>query len=115
VLTWDQLFRTVGAAVGVEPQLVHIPSDFIAACIPEKLGTLTGDKSVSVVFDNTKIKRFVPSYRATTTFAEGIRKSLAWFNADPSRQQIDHQVNATLDKLICAYEKGMSEAIKSFA
>jgi nucleoside-diphosphate-sugar epimerase len=115
VLTWDQLFRTVGAAVGVEPQLVHIPSDFIAACLPEKQGTLIGDKAVSVVFDNTKIKRFVSSYRATTTFAEGIRRTLAWFDADPARKQIDHQVNATLDKLILAYEKGMDEAIKSFA
>jgi nucleoside-diphosphate-sugar epimerase len=115
VLTWDQLFRIVGAAVGVEPQLVHIPSDFIAACLPDKRGTLLGDKSVSVVFDNSKIKRFVPSYRATTTFAEGIRQSLAWFNADPSRKQIDQQVNATMDKLISAYEKGMSEAIRGFA
>ena len=114
VLTWDQLFRIVGAAVGVEPQLVHIPSDFIAACLPDKKGTLIGDKSVSVVFDNSKIKRFVPSYSATTTFAEGIRRSLAWFNADPSRKQIDHQVNATMDKLISAYEKGMSEAVRSF-
>jgi nucleoside-diphosphate-sugar epimerase len=115
VLTWDQLFRIVGAAVGVEPQLVHIPSDFIAACVPEKEGTLTGDKSVSVVFDNTKIKRFVPGYCATTTFAEGIRRSLAWFNADPSRKQIDHQVNATTDKLISAYEKGLREAVRGFA
>ena len=115
VLSWDQLFRIVGAAVGVEPHLVHIPSDFIAACVPEKTGTLIGDKSVSVVFDNSKIKRFVPGYRATTTFAEGIRQSLAWFSADPSRKQIDHQVNATMDKLISAYEKGMSEAVRSFA
>jgi len=115
VLTWDQLFRIVGAAVGVEPHLVHIPSDFIAACVPEKTGTLIGDKSVSVVFDNSKIKRFVPGYRATTTFAEGIRQSLAWFSADPSRKQIDHQVNATMDKLISAYENGMSEAVRSFA
>lgn len=115
VLTWDQLFRIVGAAVGVEPQLVHIPSDFIAACLPDKTGTLIGDKSVSVVFDNSKIKRFVPGYCATTTFAEGIRQSLAWFNADPSRKQVDHQVDATLDKLISAYEKGMSEAVQSFA
>src|ERR1035441_688282 len=107
VLTWDQLFRIVGAASGVEPKLVHIPSDFIATCIPEKKGTLIGDKSVSVVFDNSKIKRFVPGYCATTTFAEGVRQSLAWFNADPSRKQIDHEVNATLDRLIAAYEKGM--------
>src|SRR5450631_307902 len=115
VLTWDQLFRIVAAAVDVEPKLVHIPSDFIIACVPEKEGTLTGDKSVSVVFDNSKIKRFVPGYCATTPFAEGVRQSLAWFNADPSRKQIDHQVNATLDKLISAYEKGMSEAVRSFS
>jgi nucleoside-diphosphate-sugar epimerase len=115
VLTWHQLFRIVGAAVGVEPKLVHIPSDFIIACVPEKEGTLIGDKSVSVVFDNSKIKRFVPGYCATTTFAEGVRQSLAWFNSDPSRKQIDHQVNATMDKLISAYEKGMSEAVRSFA
>jgi nucleoside-diphosphate-sugar epimerase len=115
VLTWDQLFRIVGAAVGVEPQLVHIPSDFIAACLPEKTGTLLGDKSVSVVFDNSKIKQFVPGYCATTSFAEGIRESIAWFNADPARKQIDGPVNATMDKLIAAYEKGISEAIRSFA
>jgi nucleoside-diphosphate-sugar epimerase len=114
VLTWDQLFRIVGSAAGVEPKLLHIPSDFVAACIPEKTGTLLGDKSVSVVFDNSKIKHFVPDYRATTTYAEGIQKSLAWFNADPARKQIDHQVNASMDKLIGAYEKGMSEAVQSF-
>jgi nucleoside-diphosphate-sugar epimerase len=115
VLTWDQLFRIVGAAVNVEPKLVHIASDFIIACLPEKQGTLIGDKSVSVVFDNSKIKRFVPGYCATTSFAEGVRQSLAWFDADPSRKQIDHQFNATLDRVIAAYEQGMSAAVKSFA
>jgi hypothetical protein len=105
----------VGNAVGVEPQLVHIPSDFIAACWPDKQGTLTGDKSASVVFDNSKIKRFVPGYCATTSFAQGIRRSVAWFNADPSRKQIDHQTNAIWDKLISGYEKGMSDTVRSFA
>jgi nucleoside-diphosphate-sugar epimerase len=115
VLTWDRLFQIVGAAVGVEPQLVHIPSDFIAACIPDKRGTLLGDKSVSVVFDNSKIKQFVPDYSPTTTFAEGVRRTLAWFNADPARKQVDQQLSATMDKLIAAYEKGMSDAIRSVA
>jgi nucleoside-diphosphate-sugar epimerase len=115
VLTWDQMFRIVGNAVGVEPQLVHVPSDFIAACWPDKKGTLTGDKAVSVVFDNAKIKRFVPGYCATTSFAEGVRRSLAWFDADPARKQIDQQTHAIWDKLISGYEKGMSEAVRSFA
>ena len=114
VLTWDQLFRIVGAEVGVEPKLVHIASDFIAACLPDKVGSLIGDKSVSVVFDNSKIKRFVPGYCATTSFAEGVQKALAWFNADASRKQIDDQVNTKMDKLISAYERGMAEAVRSF-
>jgi len=114
VNTWDQWYRIVGAAVGVEPQIVHIPSDFLIACMPELQGTLIGDKSVSVVFDNTKIKRFVPGYCATTSFAEGIRQTLAWFGADPSRKQIDAARNAALDKVIDAYEKGMRDAVASF-
>jgi hypothetical protein len=69
---------------------------------------------LSVVFDNTKIKRFVPGYCATTSFAQGIRRSLAWFNADPSRKLIDKEANATWDKLIAAYEKGLVDAVRSF-
>jgi nucleoside-diphosphate-sugar epimerase len=114
VLTWDQLYRIVGTAVGVEPKLVHMPSDFIVACLPDKEGSLLGDKSVSVVFDNAKIKRFVPGYCATTSFAQGIRRSLAWFNADPSRKLIDKEANATWDELIAAYEQGLAEAVRSF-
>src|SRR5215467_8245869 len=114
VLTWDQLFRTVGTAVGVEPQLVHMASDFIVACMPEKEGTLIGDKAVSVVFDNRKIKRFVPGYCATTSFADGVRQSLAWFDADPVRKKIDEKANADWDKLISLYEKAMEEAAGSF-
>jgi nucleoside-diphosphate-sugar epimerase len=115
VLTWDQLYRTVAEAVGVEAHIVHIPSDFLVACIPGMEGTLIGDKSVSVVFDNTKIKRFVPDYVATTSFAQGIRRSLAWFDADPKRKLIDENENAIWDKLISGYENGLKETVKSFS
>jgi nucleoside-diphosphate-sugar epimerase len=114
VLSWDQLYGIVGAAAGVEPRIVHIPSDFIVACSPGMEGSLLGDKSVSVVFDNRKIKRFVPDFIATTRFDRGIRQSLAWFDADPSRKRIDAELNATLDKLIATYEEGLAEAVKRF-
>ena len=113
VMTWDQWYRLVAEAAGVEPKLVHIASDFIAACDPDAEGSLIGDKAVSVVFDNSKIKRFVPGYCATTPFTEGIRRTIAWFNADPQRKQIDHQANVQWDKLIAAYERGKSEAVKA--
>jgi len=114
VMTWDQWYRIVGDAIGVEPRIVHIPSDFLIACKPELQGTLIGDKSVSVVFDNTKIKRFVPGYCATTSFAQGIRQTLAWFDADPSRKHIDAAWSAALDKVIDVYEKGLRDATASF-
>ena len=101
-MSWDQFYRVAGTAAGVEPDLIHIPSDFIGACMPESLGGLIGDKSVSVVFDNSKIKRLVPGYCATMPFREGIRKTLAWFDADTSRKQIDEEANARWDKLIDA-------------
>jgi nucleoside-diphosphate-sugar epimerase len=114
VMTWDQFYRIVGAAAGVEPELIHIPTDFIGACLPDKLGGLKGDKAVSVVFDNSKIKRFVPGYCATVPFAEGIRRTMAWFDADPARRQIDSDANERWDKLIAAYQAGAAAAAKLF-
>jgi hypothetical protein len=78
------------------------------------VGNLIGDKAYSTVFDNSKIKRFVPGYRATTPFAEGIRRTLAWFDADPARKRIDADANAAWDKLIEGYESGTREAIRRF-
>lgn len=114
VMCWDQYFRIAAEAAGVEPQLVHLPSDFIGACLPESLGGLIGDKAVSVVFDNSKIKRFVPDYCATTPFWQGIRRTIAWFDADPSRKQIDDSANAAWDKLIDGYGRGLEETRRSF-
>jgi nucleoside-diphosphate-sugar epimerase len=113
-MTWDQYYRIVAEAAGAEPQLVHIPSEFIAACLPDALGSLIGDKAVSTVFDNSKIKRFVPGYCATVPFAQGIRRTLAWFDADPARKQIDEAASAAWDKLIDAYEDGTRAALRRF-
>jgi hypothetical protein len=72
---------------------------------------LIGDKSTSVVFDNTKIKHFVPGFCATTPFARGIERTLAWFDADPARQQIDAAMDQHWDRLISAYEHGLQNAL----
>ena len=114
VMCWDQWYRLTAEAAGVEPNLLHVASDFLAACIPESRGGLTGDKAASVVFDNTKIKRFVPEYSATMPYTLGIRRTIAWFDADPARRQIDEEANARWDKLIDAYERGTGEALRLF-
>jgi nucleoside-diphosphate-sugar epimerase len=115
VLTWDEIYRQTAAAAGVEARIIHIASDFIAACMPEMTGTLVGDKAGSAVFDTTKIKRFVPDFRAVTPYAEGIRRTIAWFDADPARQQVDAEMDARWDRLISAYEQGLTNAVAAFA
>ena len=116
VLTWNQIFQQVAQAAGVNaPKFVHVPSDFIISCVPAVEGTLLGDKAVSAVFDNTKIKRFVPGFRAETLFALGIRRTIAWFDADPARKQIDDVTNQRWDKLASAYERGLAQAKAQFA
>lgn len=114
VMTWDQFYRITAQAAGAEAHIVHIASDFIGACLPETVGSLIGDKASSVVFDNSKIKSFVPDFRAKVPFAEGIRRTIDWFDADPRRKEIDEDANATWDKLIDAYERGLGEAVRKF-
>ncbi len=115
VLTWDQIYTYTAEAAGVSsPRFVHIASDFITACLPDMMGTLTGDKSHSALFDNTKIKRLVSDYVATTRYRDGIKKTVAWFDANPRRQAIDDAENARWDKLIAAYERGLVAAKTEF-
>ncbi len=82
---------------------MHIPSDFIARVAPELAGSLLGDKTWSAVFDNSKIKSFVPGFEATIPFQEGIRRTVAWFAADERRRRVDEAVNAQMDVILAAY------------
>ena len=52
VLAWDQIAHTLAASLGVSADIVHVPSDTIAAADPEWGAGLLGDKSHSLVFDN---------------------------------------------------------------
>ena len=103
VLTWNQIYETIADALGVDAEIVHIPSDVIARVDPELGASLLGDKTWSTVFDNSKIKAFVPGFQATIPLREGIRRTLAWFDADAQRQRVDAGVNAEMDRLLAAY------------
>ena len=107
VLTWNQIYETIADALGVKANIVHLASDFIARVSPSLTGPLLGDKTWSAIFDNSKIKAFVPGFQAAIPFREGIRRTLAWFDADKSRQRVDEAVNAELDRILAAYAKAV--------
>ena len=105
VLSWNQIYETVARAAGAKARIVHIPSETIADYadshgFPSVRGTLLGDKSHSALFDNSKIKRFVPGFVATIPFSEGIKKTIDWFDADPGRKVVKAETNRFLDELI---------------
>lgn len=115
VLTWDQIYLATARAAGVEePHLVHIASDFIISCVPELEGSLLGDKATSVVMDNSKIKRFVPDFIATTRYADGIKQTIAAFDADPAKRVVDEDANERYDLLIKTYMDGLNRAKEAF-
>jgi nucleoside-diphosphate-sugar epimerase len=103
VITWNQIVETLAEAAGAEAGIVHVPSDLIAAYFPEWGLSLLGDKAFSMIFDNSKTRRFVPDFKAAIPFSEGAKEILAWFDADPARRTVDESFNRTMDRMIAAY------------
>jgi nucleoside-diphosphate-sugar epimerase len=99
VLTWDQIARALGAALGLTPRIVHVPSDVIASADPVWGAGLLGDKAHSMVFDNSKLRSVVPLWRAVVPFERGAREIADWYLADPARQVVDERLDAVMDKL----------------
>jgi nucleoside-diphosphate-sugar epimerase len=106
VLTWDQITRALGAALGVEPTIAHVPSDVIAAADPEWGAGLLGDKAHSVTFDNSKLRSVVPGWHAVVPFEQGAREIAAWYLAHPSWQVVDEREDALMDKLAADFAVG---------
>jgi nucleoside-diphosphate-sugar epimerase len=106
-LPWNQIYKLFARAAGVrEPELVHVASETIAAHSAELGANLLGDRSHSVVFDNTKIKSLVPGYRATIPFADGAREIVQWFDANPELQTVDQDYMALTDRLTAWVRSG---------
>jgi nucleoside-diphosphate-sugar epimerase len=105
-LTWNQIYEILAKAAGAEPpKIVHVPSELIAAYFPDWGESLLGDKMHSMIFDNSKIKRFVPDFKAVIPFSQGAREIIDWTNADPKRRETDENYNRILDGMIEAYER----------
>jgi nucleoside-diphosphate-sugar epimerase len=109
VLTWNQIYTELFNALGVESNIVHIPSDLIAAYWPHATEGLIGDKANSAVFENSKIKKFVPDFHCDVPWAEGVRRAIAWHEADQSRMSIDTEANDLWDRIISAYQRAFPE------
>ena len=100
LLSWNQIHELLGTAAGVEPKLCHVPSSTIAKHDAGWGDSLLGDKTHSMIFDNTKIKRTVPGFLATIPYSRGAREQIAWYDADAARRSVDGALDALMDRLV---------------
>ena len=105
LLSWNQIYTIVAHAAGVEPQLVHVPSELIAKYDPQWGCSLLGDKAHCMIFDNCKIRQLVPKFQPVIPFWQGAQEILAWFDGDSSRQLVDPHNDKMQDRLIAAMER----------
>jgi nucleoside-diphosphate-sugar epimerase len=104
VLTWNQIVAEIAEALGVtSPRVVPVPTDIICRVAPQMTGSLKGDKSHPGVFDNSKLRRFVPQFQCRKPFRVGVRESVAWLRAHPDKQNLNPKMDALCDEVIQAW------------
>lgn len=104
LLSWNQIYELAAKAAGTTANIVHIPSETIAKYDYEWGCDLLGDKMHSMIFDNSKIKQFVPGFSAPIPFSQGIEEIVAWHDAEPARQVVDEPLDRLMDKIIADWE-----------
>ena len=100
----NRIYELAANAAGTTANIVHISTDVIAKYDSEWGGDLLGDKMHSMIFDNSKIKQFVPGFSAPIPFSQGIEEIVAWHDADPARQVVDEPLDRLMDKIIAHWE-----------
>ncbi|MFS0869383.1 SDR family oxidoreductase [Paenibacillus xylanilyticus] len=109
-VTWNQIYEIIAGVLGVKLNAVHVPSEFLAACSDQDLrGGLLGDKANTVVFDNSKLKRLVPEFVATTRADQGIRKTIQFILAHPELQTEDPEFDGWCDKVVGALDEALKK------
>ena len=102
-LTWNQIYAEIAAALGVNsPQVVKVPTDLICQVTPRFTGSLKGDKAHPGVFDNSKIKRFVPEFVCRKPFRIGVKESVDWLRAHPELQNLNPELDRETEQILAA-------------
>lgn len=108
VLDWNRIYTYLAHAAGVEANLLHIASDYLGEWNPMLRESLLGDHSCSAVFDNSKIKRFVPDFHCEIPFEEGAKRIVVWFDENPAaRATVDAEWDEDMDNLVALYQAGL--------
>ncbi len=100
-LTWNQIMLTLAAALNRELIPCYVSSETLSRSTRYDFrGTLIGDKACSVIFDNGKLKRFVPDYKAVVPFCEGVHRCIDYIFSHPECQVPDPDFDEFCDRAV---------------
>jgi len=103
---WNEIYRATARAVGApEPQIVHVPSETLIRYHPEWEGPLLGDKTWSVLFDNSKIKSVVGDFDCPTRLDEFMQRIARHFSRAAAEATRDPALDAIFDRVIADQER----------
>ncbi|MFG1706284.1 NAD-dependent epimerase/dehydratase family protein [Nonomuraea sp. M3C6] len=113
-LTWNEIYDIIGRTAGTRARLLHLPSEFLPVVAPDWFWSnlIIGDLSHSAVFDNTKIKRFVPSFRPAITWPAGARRLLEWRAGHAEHARPNPETDALLGRLVEGHQAAVAAVAK---
>jgi nucleoside-diphosphate-sugar epimerase len=94
---WEDLYTEFGKIVGIEPNIVHIPSELLCKASPVLFEHLYYEKCYCGIYDNSKIKRDVPGFKAEISLNEGLKTIFDWFEeeanqVDPAKDELENKL-----------------------
>lgn len=98
--TWDDFCRMTAAAAGANIDICHVATDTLLRFMPDEEAALLGDKAQTAVFDNSKIKAFVPGFKCEIPFAQGIKGCIRYFDSHPEARVPDPDWDAAVDRMV---------------
>ena len=98
--TWDEIVTAIAAGLGVEPKIVHVPTDTLVRYNKEWEGPLVGDKCWSALFDNSKVKRVAGDFTCADDLTTILEESIAHFKVrDATADQDPHELDPLMDRI----------------
>ncbi len=100
-ISWNRIYKAIADALGVELKPYYVSSQMLADMSDyDFTGSLIGDKANTVVFDNSKVKKLVPDFKATVSAEEGIKMTVKYVLDHPEFQNEDPEFDSWCDKVI---------------
>ena len=101
LLTWNQIMSSVARAAGGVYNPCYVPTKLLMESKKyDFTGSMYGDKSNTVIFDNSLLHRLVPTFQQKRTFDQCARESISYFLSHPELQVEDPDFDAFSDAMV---------------